>query len=204
MATGTELQATLPAKIRNEIKPAIDELVRVLGGDEDGAFDPATVFPDTGDDTADNIDNPQTHATQISNNMQSAPIDSDLSDALNTLLEGVPGSDSITSALDQAIDWIEQQLQEIANIREGASDRIDAWEQLNNPHDPNTYGEADFGFVPAIEGVINSIANTNADADDLLRPLETAGAALAAADAITIFSAYALGALQMLSRARGG
>lgn len=201
MSTGTELRAALPADIQNNILPAIDELVRVLGGDEAGAFDPATVFPAGDDDIA----NPQTHATTITNTMQAAPIDADLSGALNNLLEGIPaGGDAVSSALDTAIDWIEEQLNRIAAVRDEGGQRLEAWNQLNNPHAENTYGEADFGFVPAIEGVINSITGSNADADDLLAPLAAAAAALAAADAMTIFSAYALGALQMLSRARGG
>jgi hypothetical protein len=203
MTTGTELRDALPAKLKNDVLPAIDELVRVLGGDTPNAFDPATVFP-AGDSPEGDVPDPAAHAAQIAVAMTTAPIDDDIKTNMTKLLEGVPGTDAVTAALDEAIAWINEQLTTVSSIGGNVQERIDAWNKLNTENagrydDPNK-----LGFIPAIEGIINSVANTKADADDLIGPIEDAIALLMAVGATTIFTAYATGALQMLSRARSG
>lgn len=199
MPTGTELKDALPDKLKNDVLPAIDELVKVLGGDTANAFDPATVYP------ASDVADLAAHAAQITNDMQAAPIDADITTNMQKLLKGVPGADAVTSALDKAIDWIETQLKEVSSISGDITERLEAWNKLNTEHPAADYTDPNkLGFIPAIEGVINSVANTNADADDITKPIEDAAAVLAAAGAVGIFSAYALGAMQMLTRARSG
>jgi hypothetical protein len=199
MTTGTELRDALPAKLKNDVLPAIDELVRVLGGDTPNAFVPATVFPAT------EVADPAAHAAQIASAMTIAPIDSDITTNMTKLLEGVPGTDAVTAALDEAIAWINEQLTTVSSIGGNVQERIDAWNKLNTEN-AGRYDDADkLGFIPAIEGVINSLApGANVDADDLIGPIEDAIALLMAVGATAIFSAYATGALQMLSRARSG
>jgi hypothetical protein len=199
MSTGTDLRNALPAKLKNDVLPAIDELVRVLGGDTRNAFDPATVFPEV------DVPKPLDHAAQITMDMQSAPIDSAITDNMTKLLAGLDGTDVVKAALDKALDWMQEQLETGSAIAGDIDERRAAWHKLNTENagrydDPNK-----LGFIPAIEGVINSLApGANVDADDYIGPINDAIALLMEAGATAIFTAYAGGAAQMLSRARSG
>jgi hypothetical protein len=204
MSTGTDLRNALPAKLKNDVLPAIDELVRVLGGNAPGRFDPATVFP-PGDSPEGDVPDPLAHAAQITMDMQSAPIDDDITTNMTQLLAGLDGTDVVKAALDKALDWMQEQLETGSAIGGTVQERIDAWNKLNTENAGRYDDSAKLGFIPAIEGVINSLApGANVDADDYIGPINDAIALLMEAGATAIFTAYAGGAAQMLSRARSG
>lgn len=191
MATGTELFNLLDARTR-AISGALDELNTVITG---GSFDRTAIWPTT------DVANPVTHAASLDALMEALTVTDNLEDAIDRLFDGLQGG-TINDAIKSATDAVQKVLNDAAKLNDelGVQDRVDAFNELNEPAsgartDPN------FGFIPAIEGVINAAANSNVDLDDALGPLRAVGAAVAAGGAYTIFSAYATASLEMLNKA---
>ncbi len=191
MATGTELFNMLDQRTR-DVSNALDELNAVISG---GTFDRTQIWPTT------DVSDPVAHAAAIEGTMDGLSVTANLADAIDRLTEGLDAS-TIGDAIDIAVQAVQDVLTEISELNDelGVQDRIDAFNELNNPATPDR-ANPDFGFIPAIEGVINAAASTNVDADDALAPLAAVGAAIAAGGAYTVFAAYSLGSLDFLGRA---
>ncbi len=194
MAKGTELKSKLDANVQ-KFNDGLDELVRVLGGDQAGAYDPADVWPDSDIDAT-------VHANKVLTDLKAAPFDSDLNATIKKLLDGVPASDTIQTAVDAVIAAVESVVKEAGKLSDqiGAGDRVAAFNELNKPHAEGTYGTANFGFFRALGGVITA-GGGSADLDSALAPLAAVAGAIEAGDAYLIFTNYALGALDLLKRA---
>ena len=104
---------------------------------------------------------------------------------------------------------VKDQLEKLDDVSSGVNDRIAAWQKLNNPHpagnydgDVTTNGQG-IGFIPAIEGVINAVADTNLDADNYTNHLQQLAQSFSG-KLKDNFSNYAAGALLMVTKTRGG
>ena len=192
MPTGPEFFNMLDTRTQ-AISNALNELNEVITG---GSFDSATlIWPDS--DLSDGV----AHAAGIGAAMGALTVTDNLENAIDRLFDGLQGG-SINDAVSSATNAIQQVLTEAAQLNDelGVGDRVDAFNELNEPATPDRTAP-NFGFIPAIEGVINAAANTNVDADDALAPLRAVGAAIAAGGAYTIFAAYATGSIEMLNKA---
>lgn len=190
MPTGTELFNLLDQRTR-DVSNALDELNAVIAGD---AFDRLVVWPTT--DIAD----PVAHPAAVMAAVTSLDVVDGLESALDTLFDGVPGG-SINDAISAATGAVQDALEKMAELNDelGVQERVDAFNELNNPAS-NSRATADYGYIPAIEGVINAVADTNIDADDALDPLRAIGAAIAAGGAYAIFAAYATATIEQLNK----
>lgn len=191
MPTGPQFFDMLDTRTK-AICAAMDELNAVITG---GSFNKdVTVWEDTdlGDGTA--------KAASILPAMSAMDVTDNLEDALDKLFAGLEGG-AINNAVSAATGAIQTVLTEAAKLSDElkVTDRVDAFNELNEPASgPRT--DKNFGYIPAIEGVINAAANTNVDADDALAPLKAVGAAIAAGGAYTIFGAYANGTIELLNK----
>ncbi|WP_342078158.1 hypothetical protein [Yoonia sp. SS1-5] len=192
MPTGTELFNLLDARSQ-AISNALDELNIVITG---GSFAPTLIWPTT--DVAD----PVAHAAGIAPAMEALEVTNNLEDAIDRLFDGLQGDGAINDAIKSATDAIQEVLTDAAALNDelGVQDRVDAFNELNEPASGGR-DNPNFGFIPAIEGVINAAANANVDADDALEPLRAVGAAIAAGGAYTVFAAYATSSIEMLNKA---
>lgn len=188
--TGTELFNLLDQRTR-DVSTALDELNAVIAGD---AFAPTLVWP-----TGEIADVPG-HPAKVMTDVTALQVVDGLESALDTLFDGVPGG-SINDAISAATGAVQSALEKMAELNEelGVQDRVDAFNELNNPATPNRE-TADYGYIPAIEGVINAVADTSIDADDALDPLRAIGAAIAAGGAYAIFAAYATATIEQLNK----
>lgn len=190
MATGTELFGLLDQRTK-DVSNALDELNAVIAGD---AFTRTMVWPET--DIPDEVAHPAAVMTAVTG----LEVVDGLEQALDTLFDGVPDG-SINDAISAATGAVQDALEKMAELNDelGVQDRIDAFNQLNNPAQPPRTNP-DFGYIPAIEGVINAVADTSIDADDALDPLRAIGAAIAAGGAYAIFAAYATASIEQLNK----
>ncbi|MFQ1701623.1 hypothetical protein ACJ5NV_13620 [Loktanella agnita] len=191
MPTGTELFNLLDTRTQ-AISNALDELNIVITGD---SFAHTLIWPTT------DVPDPVAHAAGIDAAMAALTVTDNLEDAIDRLFDGLQGG-SINDAIKSATDAIQKVLNDAAQLNDelGVQDRVDAFNELNEPAqgartDPN------FGFIPAIEGVINAAANSSVDVDDALGPLRAIGAAVAAGGAYAVFAAYATASIEMLNTA---
>lgn len=191
MPTGTELFNLLDARTK-AISNALDELNIVITG---GSFARTLIWPTT--DIAD----PVAHAAGIDPAMAALRVTDNLEEAIDRLFDGLQGG-AINDAIKSATDAIQKVLTDAAKLNDelGVQDRVDAFNELNEPAS-GSRENPNFGFIPAIEGVINAAANSNVDLDDALGPLKAVGAAVAAGGAYTIFAAYATASIEMLNKA---
>lgn len=192
MATGTEIFNGLDQRTRN-VSNALDELNEVISG---GAFDRTAIYPAT------EVADPIAHAAAIEGIMDALTVTPNLADAIDRLFAGLDDGGTINDAVDTALQAVQDVITEISELNDelGVQDRIDAFNELNNPAS-NTRDIADYGFIPAIEGVINAAASSNVDLDDALGPLRAVGDAIAAGSAYAIFAAYGTASLDFLRRA---
>lgn len=190
MPTGTELFALLDQRTR-DVSTALDELNAVIAGD---AFTPTMVWPTT--DIADVVAHPAAVMAAITG----LEVNDGLESAIDTLFDGVPGG-SINDAISAATGAVQSALEKMAELNEelGVQERVDAFNELNNPAS-NSRSVPDYGYIPAIEGVINAVADTDIDADDALDPLRAIGAAIAAGGAYAVFAAYATATIEQLNK----
>lgn len=192
MPTGPEFFNLLDPRTK-AISNALDELNEVITG---GTFDRDTLIwknADLGDGVA--------HAATIDAAMEALEVTDNLENAIDRLFDGLQGG-AINDAVKSATDAIQKVLTDAAKLKDelGVQDRVDAFNELNEPaQDPRT--NPNFGFIPAIEGVINAAANSSVDLDDALGPIKAIGAAIAAGGAYTIFAAYATASIEMLNKA---
>ena len=192
MPTGTEFFNMLDARTR-AISNALDELNTVITG---GSFDRAAlIWPTT--DVGDGV----SHAAGIGAAMEALEVTDNLENAIDRLFDGLQGG-AINDAVKSATDAIQKVLTDAAKLKDelGVADRVNAFNELNEPAS-GTRTNPNFGFIPAIEGVINASANSNVDLDDALGPIRAIGAAIAAGGAYTIFAAYATASIEMLNKA---
>lgn len=192
MPTGPELFNMLDPRSQ-AISNALDELNDVITG---GTFDRDTMIWKN-----EEISDVVAHAAGIDATMEGIEVTDNLEDAIDRLFDGLKGG-AINDAIKAATDAIQKVLTDAAKLEDelGVQDRVDAFNELNEPAqgsrtDPN------FGFIPAIEGVINASANSSVDLDDALGPIRAIGAAIAAGGAYTIFAAYATASIEMLNKA---
>ncbi len=198
MATGTELKSQLISGNPDlqGVNDSLDELVKVLGGDDANAFDPTTVWPDS------EINDLPAHTAKVLSDLKAAPVDGDLNGAIKRLLDGVPTGDTIKVAVDAVVGALGSIVENAGKLRDklGATDRIKAFNELNEAHAGGTYGTANFGLFPAIGEVVNA-AGGEVNAKAALAPLAEVAGAIASADGYLIFANYALGTLDLLKRA---
>ncbi len=192
MATGTEIFNGLEQRVR-DVSNALDELNEVVSG---GSFDRTAIWPTT------EVADPLAHAASIEGIVDALTVTPNLADAIDRLFAGLDDGGTVSGAVDTALQAVQDVITEISQLNDeiGVQDRIDAFNELNNPAS-NTRDVNDYGFIPAIEGVINAAASSNVDLDDALGPLRAVGDAMAAGAAYTVFAAYGTASLSFLNRA---
>jgi len=191
MPTGPEFYNMLDQRSK-DICVAMDELNAVITG---GTFNKDTlIWPDS--DLSDGV----AHAAGIGAAMAAIEVTDNLESAIDKLFAGLEGG-AINDAIEAATNAIQQVLTEASQLNDelGVGDRVDAFNELNEPAS-GPRADKNFGYIPAIEGVINAAANSNVDLDDALGPIKAIGAAIAAGAAYTIFAAYATGTVEMLNK----
>lgn len=193
MATGTELLTRLDARSR-AINDALHEMNKVISG---GSFDPDEIWPDS------NISNVTSHVTALQSYMDGLSVGSGVQDAVNTLLDGIPGDGAINKAVKAAVTEVSRVITEATKIKDeiGVSDRIDAFNALNTRTAPGDYAGSPYGLFPAVVDVVNAGTGGSASTEGVGDELEKISAAIAAGDAYTIFVAYGLRSVQFLSLA---
>ena len=183
MPTGTELFNNLDQRSQN-ISNALDELNTVITGGV--GFDRLTIWPTT------DIPDVSVHtATTIPNAFAGYTVTDNLEGAIDTLFGGLPGGDAILSAAEEVSNFMQQVNTEVQSLLNTANlnDRITAFRQLNNPAS-NSRAEADFGYVPAILGVVNAAANSNLNSQPVTDALNTIEGVLNDADSYRVFATY--------------
>lgn len=193
MATNrTAKYSALPQKLK-DVDKALRELCEVITG---GNFDAEQIW---GTAAADSI----------STYMASLAVDTGLKTKVNDLLGGLPGSSSITSAIQamtSGLQGVISQIESTANDLGGElSARFQAFKSLNTPHSASpgyTYQPADgnYGYFPAIVGVINVAASSNVNTQDIMGPLNDIVNVANAGAAVADLVAFASGTLDLMSK----
>lgn len=183
------LYNALPDRIKT-VNQALNELNEVVTG---GAFQHEKIWGENGE-------------TDIAAYMTSLNPYGALHAEVKKLLDGLPTSSAVKAAVDAMITGLQEQ---IANLQTATDElklasRMEAFNRLNDPHstaEGYTYQPTDhkYGFIPALEGVINAAAGTQADLDKVMGPIKDVVAVAAAGDAMVDFMAYAAGTLQLLT-----
>ncbi|MFZ5826109.1 MAG: hypothetical protein ACOY94_17575 [Bacillota bacterium] len=193
MANRTEKYNALPQKLK-DVDSALRELCEVITG---GAFDPDKIWGENAEES-------------ISTYMESLATDPGLKTKVNELLGGLPGSSAITSAIEAMTQGLQQVISEIESTANELGDevgtRFQAFKSLNTPHSTSpgyNYQPVDgnYGFFPAIAGVINSAAGSSIDTQEIMGPLNDIVNVANAGAAIVDFTAYATGCLDLLTEA---
>lgn len=193
MANRTAKYNALPQKLK-DVDAALRELCEVITG---GAFDPDQIWGETA-------------AESISDYMETMTTDPGLKTKINELLGGLPGSSAINSAIEAMTQGLQDVISEIESTSNELGDevgtRFQAFKALNTPHSaspgynyqPN---DGNYGFFPAIAGVINEAAGSNINTQDVMGPLNDIVNVAAAGAAIVDFVAYATGCIDLLGEA---
>lgn len=189
----TEKYNALPQKLK-DVDGAIRELCEVITG---GTFDSDKVWGAAAEDS-------------ITDYMESLAVDPGLKGKVNDLLGGLPGSSAINSAIEAVTQGLQDVISEIESTANELGDqvgaRFQAFKALNTPHSTSpsyAYQPADgnYGFFPAIAGVINTAAGSNIDTQEVMGPLNDIVNVANAGAAITDFVAYAGGCIDLLGEA---
>ena len=213
MANPHEEFAKLDQKTK-DINAALDELVRVLVGNTStnsvenaegntDPFSPDEVWPDKDMDLTH-------HASHILERLNNQTVDQDMRDTIVQLFGSAAGSNPVSELLKQGLTALQSEMAKINKIKDDmVGDRLDAFNRLNNEHPAGEYGggadnSADYGFIPAIEGVINAISGGNADLDNLLNEIRALQSSLNNAQAYAIFASYFAGTVGLLNKALFG
>lgn len=183
MATGTELFNNLDQRSQN-ISNALDELNAVITGGV--GFDRTTIWP------AGEVADVSVHtATTIPTAFAGFTVVDGVENAIDTLFEGLPVGDAILSASQEVSNFMQQVNTEVQNLLNTANlnDRITAFRQLNNPAS-NDRASPDYGYVPAILGVVNAAANTNLNSQPVTDALNQIEGVLNDVDSYRVFATY--------------
>lgn len=188
---------SLPDRLKN-VSKALVELNKVCAGTAGpGGFDEAMIW---GNAAADSI----------TTYMNARTVLPDLDETVEKLLGGLPGGSGVSAAIDAAIAGVQKIITKIQStageLTANGSERADAFNRLNNGHStnpgynytpPNT---EPFGFIPAIEGVINEAADASVDLDQILGPVKALADLTSAATGIADFTEYAVGTVELLKK----
>lgn len=191
MANRTDKYNALPEKLK-KVDAAMRELCEVITG---GVFDGDKIWGANAEES-------------ISDYMASLAVDPGLKGKVNDLLGGLPGSSAVNSAIEEMKKGIQSVIQEIESTANDLGDeagaRFQAFKALNTPHSTSpgyTYQPADgnYGFFPAVAGVINVAASSNIDTQKIMGPLNDIVNVAAAGAAIADFIVYSGGCVNLLT-----
>jgi hypothetical protein len=184
----------LPDRLK-KVNTALIELNEVVTG---GSFDIDKIWGENGEDN-------------ITSYMGGLTVSGDLNATVNKFLGGLPGASEVSKAIDAAMSGLQtaiRKIQDTSNdLTKGGAERINAFNRLNDPHAADSGynyqppASGNFGFIPAIEGVINSAADTSIDLDDVLGPLKAIGDYANAGQGIADFIEFATASIKLLDNA---
>ena len=192
MATGTELFNNLDQRSK-DISNALDELNTVIAGDGGSGFDRTQIWPTT------DVPDVNVHITALESFMGGLSVVDGVENAIDTLFEGLPVGDAIMSASDEVKKFMQQVNTEVQNLKNTANlgARITAFRELNNPAS-NTRDTADYGYVPAVLGVINAAADTNLNSQPVTDALNKIEGVLNDVDSYNVFASYVAASTALL------
>lgn len=194
MADRVEKFNKLPDRLK-QVSGALKELNEVISG---GAFDNNKIWGATAEDN-------------ITSYMESLTVSADLHATVQKLLGGLPGSSQVSQAIQAALSGVQDVIRKIQDtaddLTKEGGDRIGAFNQLNDAHSsdpaynyqPGAGGK--FGFIPAIEGVVNSASGANVDVDKILGPLKAVADYANAGLGIADFTEYSTASIKFLGKA---
>lgn len=185
MATGTELFNNLDQRSK-DISNALDELNNVIAGDDGSGFDRTEIWP------TDDVPDVNVHITDLEAFMGGLRVIDGVENAIDTLFEGLPVGDAIMSASEEVKKFMQQVNTEVQNLKNTANlgGRITAFQQLNNPASGGGRGVPNYGYVPAVLGVINAAADTNLNSQPVTDALNKIEGVLNDVDSYNVFAAY--------------
>lgn len=184
MATGTELFNNLDQRSK-DISNALDELNQVIAGEGGSGFERTLIWP-----TAD-VPDVNVHIAAFEASMGSLRVIEGVEQAIDTLFEGLPVGDAILSASEEVKKFMQQVNTEVQNLKNTANigGRITAFQELNSEKS-NTRDVANYGYVPAVLGVINAAADTNLNSQPVTDALNKIEGVLGDVDSYNVFAAY--------------
>lgn len=192
MATGTELFNNLDQRSK-DISNALDELNTVIAGDGGSGFDRTQIWPTT------DVPDVNVHITALESFMGGLRVVDGVENAIDTLFEGLPVGDAIMSASDEVKNFMQQVNTQVQGLKNTANlgARITAFRELNNPAS-NTRDVADYGYVPAVLGVINAAADTNLNSQPVTDALNRIEGVLNDVDSYNVFASYVAASTALL------
>lgn len=177
--------AQLPAQVKS-VNDALVEVCKVVTTGANPTFDIDQVW---GAAAADNI---KTYVGGLG-------INTDLSNTVKTVKGNAAGA-AVVNAINTGVGGLETVIHQILDKVEAAANpaTLEALNDLLHAHDPNTYGTAPFGLIPAIGGIITA-AGGNPDA--LTGPLNEIADAGTKVTAMLAFADFADATLVLLKKA---
>lgn len=190
--TGTDLFNNLNQRSK-DISNALDELNQVIAGEGGSGFERTIVWP------TEEIPDVNVHITAFEGTMGALRVIDGVENAIDTLFEGLPGGDAILSASEEVKKFMQQVNTEVQALKNTANlgPRITAFKQLNNPA-IGTRDAADYGYVPAVLGVINAAADTNLNSQPVTDALNKIEGVLNSVDSYNVFGAYVAASTALL------
>ncbi|HWI64927.1 MAG TPA: hypothetical protein VNT75_24120 [Symbiobacteriaceae bacterium] len=126
-------------------------------------------------------------------------VNTDLSDAVKTIKDSSAGA-AVIGGIDKVVNGIETVIAQVLAKADAVADTqmMTALTDLLKPHDQGTYGQAPFGLIPALTGIVTAAGGNPAALTGTLEEIAEA------AEAVTGFAAlaeFADGTLALLHKA---
>ncbi|MDF2629560.1 MAG: hypothetical protein K0R39_3391 [Symbiobacteriaceae bacterium] len=183
-----EMLAELPAQVK-AVNDALVEVCKVLTtSNAPGAkvFDVAKVW---GENAENDI---RAYVVDLS-------INPDITSAVTTIKGNSAGS-AVMNGINTVIGGLSSVISQIVSTANAVADPgvMAAFQQLTQAHDENQYGQAPFGLIPGIAGIITAAGG---DANALTGALDEIGEAANIVQAMSAFANFADGTLALLQKA---
>ncbi|TJY42630.1 hypothetical protein E5161_07190 [Cohnella pontilimi] len=190
MADRTATKNALPDKLK-DVNAALVHMNEVITG---GAFDENQIWGSNA-------------VADIPGYMRGLTVYADLKTTIGALLKDVP-TGAVSQAITTAMTGLEKVLQEIQKQADelGVQSRLDAFKRLNGAHssDPaydfQPAAAGNFGFIPAIAGVVGAVTGSTPQTDEIMGPLNKIADLAALGEGIVDFTAFAAASIELLGR----